>query len=140
MDNEVSHALEIAVSMMAMAVIIGVIVGTVIFGRSIREGGYSYMLQVNDDMSSSFLKSLEGVYDEMPSAAAYNILKANSDSITRVECKICKTTESGRVENHCIATHLKGKVSLDVVRDGSGEYSIVIHKDSCTWGTKGCTC
>lgn len=140
MDNEVSNVLEISVALIAISVVIGIILGTVLFGNQIRGSSYTYLSDVNNDISSAFLKSIEGTYDDIPSAAAYNILKAHGDSINRIECKICKITETGRVENHCIITHLKGNVSLDVKGDSSGMYSVVIHKENCTWGTTVCTC
>lgn len=140
MDREVSHITELGVSMIAMAVIIGIIMGTVYFGRDIRTNGINYLVDVNNEVSNSFLTSMNGTAEVMPSAAAFSILKTYGVLISKTDCKVCNETIEQVTDNPCIIKHLKGKVSLGVSKVKSGDFEVEIHKEDCPWIEGTCNC
>lgn len=142
MENEVSHTFELGVSLMAIAVVIGVIIATVTFGKGIKDDAFNWLAHSNKQVSEGTLASLNGVSTELPSAGAYNILKTYSSLIEKTECHIdgCKEVTEGLGSEPCIAKHLNGKVSLDIRKANSGNYTVEIHEDWCKWYSANCTC
>ena len=142
MDREVSHIVELAVTLIAIASLITVVLFTVTFGKSIESDTVNWLSDSNRKVSEGVLSSINGVPTELPSAGAYNILKTYSSIIEKTECHIdgCNKETIGLNSEPCIATHLKGKVSLDVRKSVSGFYTVEIHEESCKWFNGTCTC
>lgn len=142
MDKEVENAVELGVALIGISVVITIIVVTVMLGRGISADTFNWFARANTQVSEGTLSSIAELDTVLPSAGAYNILKEYTSIIESTTCRIpgCMQVTDGLNKEPCIATHLKGKVSLEVHKQKSGFYTVKVHKDTCNWYLGTCTC
>ena len=87
------------------------------------------------------LDDLVGLDNEMPTAAAYNLLERYGNMIV-LDCNICGVSNQNlSIDSSCLLTHLNGTVYLQVEKVSEESYKVIVHKHDCTWVVNGvCTC
>lgn len=151
MEKEVSHAVEIGVTLVIMAAVIGIIFFTVFMGDSVKNDAFTFAVDTKTTVESAAIEDLyKAEQTDMPTATAYNILRRYSNSISAFYCTYCvskgealhdEITNLSISDNNCLARHLQGKVKLCVYRNGEGQYCVFVHDVNCE-GEKivQCTC
>lgn len=153
MDKEVSHAVELAVTMTVLAVVLGIIFYLVSVGGELREDVYATTTDINVTMQNSTLEELcDNYFTEMTAASAYNIIMQNSAYISKYTCYYCYYKTKNNVyrtgyslqdkDNICLKNHLKGKIHLIVYKNGAGKYHVSVHSIVCpkSRSTTRCSC
>ena len=135
MHKEISMAVDLGVSMIALAAIIGIIWFSVIMGKDVAT---SASMEASEILYASQVATLEDLYQngetEMPIAAAYNILRTYGSYIPRFYCYKCKS--SSEIDKNaqdltkripCVLNHLDcGRIFFYIDKDDSGLYYVCI--------------
>ena len=124
MTHEVSIIILIAATLAILAAVCGILFFGVFQSKEIANQGYT---AINDAANhSDVILSLQNK-SNMPSAAAYTILKENTNLIFRLDCRICNRITTGIEVGDCIKNHLRGRVNLTLTEDASsGVYTAVL--------------
>lgn len=128
MEKEVSHSVEIAVTLVILSVVISFVFYTVVVGNMVKEDGYDFAHRLQVNTSETFLADMVGKDNIMPTATAYNILKTYGAIIPQYRCNISNENLDLTKDQVCLVTHLTGKVSLDVVKLAEGSYSVTVNE------------
>ena len=143
MDREISSAISLAASLMAMALVITLVMFTVSLGQGVKEDAYEYGAQVETGLNSGQLSSLNGKTDKiMTKAAIYALLSQEHDAVNTLTFDGARVIagESGRwfIENgdptgpeyifreDILAEDLGGKVIVTVTKTPSSLYDVVV--------------
>ncbi len=145
MEKEVSYALEIGVTLAVLSVLITIVFLTVNIGHDVRADAYEEGVRIASDLEDGNLFSLIGRENNMPTAAAYSLLRANSRIIPELVCYSSKHSGSKLVSNltedsPCLVNHMQGRVSLEVEMVNDSWYKVTVHKENCPWYYSSCTC
>ena len=138
MEREISVAVEIGVTLIALSVVISIIWFTVYLGNTMAN---DVTIEASDIVASNEVGSLEELCDTntvMPTSAVYSLLRTYSSNIPEYRCNFHSTpTELDLTETQvaCILQHMTGKVSLEVQRTDGGWYRVIIHHMNCDWYT-----
>ena len=141
MEKEVSHAAEIAATLIIVAAFIGLVFFTVSMGSTMKQESHNYAVELSDSVSVRALDDLLGQEVEIPVATAYNIVAQYSSNIGELVCYYCAavdgntnisdyTVNPSEVNNVCLARHLYGKCIMKVSKNGDF-YQIYIHSPLC---------
>lgn len=152
MEKEVSHTIEIAVTLIVMSIVIGIILFTVTIGGGLRAESHEFATETKSTVEYAGLEELVSAEETvMPASTAYSLIRRYSNSISEYYCFRCNQvnyftgyegyTNLHTTDNICLATHLKGKVSLKVSKNGEGQYCVYVHSINCAVGKNtNCTC
>jgi hypothetical protein len=142
LEHEVSISVELGVCLGALVSVIALILFTVSIGNNMKADAFDEVVSINKQVEESTLSYLVGLDNEIPSAAAYNILKTYANVIERVDCHIagCNEATLGVGSEPCIANHLSGKLNLEVRKNSyTGYYVINVHTLDCEWYDSPCS-
>jgi ACT domain-containing protein len=137
MDDQVQKNLGLAIEIQGIAIILGVMLTLIFIGNVIKNNIAENINSNNAQISTSILNELHYSQQEMPTAAAYNLIQSHSSSINSSICEVCNKTITPieRINNEiihhqvgsCLKNHMTGKVILyaDIVSEGI--YDIYIY-------------
>lgn len=152
MEKEVSSAIELSVTLIALTLVVTLIIFTVTMGGSIREESYAEAVTISSSLENDTLEELaDNFITEMPAVTAYNLILQNPEYIAHYECTYCEAKTGVKTHGFnpntkdgiCLKTHLQGKVNLIVNKVAPGTYYVAIHSTKCTKSTKDrfyCSC
>lgn len=144
MEREISSTLEIAVTMIALSVLIFIIWFTVFLGKDVANNASHTASDLVATSEAGQLQEMTNYNNIMPASAAYSILRTNVDIIGDYNCYLHGTpVENMELNNNvspCILKHLTGKVSMGVEYVETGWYRIEIHHMNCEWFDGTCNC
>lgn len=141
MEREISVAIELGVTLMALSVVISLVWFTVFVGHEISNDVSEESSLIIDVVETGALKELCDVNTIVPTSAAYSLSRNYSSFIPDYQCKKCSKTLDLNTEAACLLQHMTGKVSLEVNRSIKGGYSFVVHHMNCSWFSSGvCNC
>ena len=137
MEKEVSHAVEIGVTLIIIAAFMGLVFFTVSMGSTLKQDSHNYAVELSDSVSIKALDDLMGKETEVPMATAYNLIAQYSGSIGELACYYCAAKDGStniedyvvnpsEINNVCLARHLYGKCIMKVSKN-AGYYQIYIH-------------
>ena len=89
MEREISSATWMAVSLMALAAFIGIVMWTVSVGNNSKRQAMEFGSELAYSMESGELQALTNTCTDMSMAAAYNILTRNYINIAEIEIYRC---------------------------------------------------
>lgn len=138
-----SYALEIGVTLAVLSVLITIVFLTVNIGHGVRADSYEEAVRISSDLEDGNLFSLIGKENNMPTAAAYSLLRANGRLIPEFVCNItdkCKDSKDLTQDSICLRNHMRGRVSLEVEMVNDSWYKVTVHKENCPWYYTSCTC
>ena len=146
MEKEVSMAMQISVSLIAISALLSIVLFTVYLGQEVKVEAFDVANRMVIDSEVGLLEDLVGQENEMPMATAYSILRTYSRVIAKVTChdshhgagvsKVTDLTEG----SPCLLEHMRGRVSLEVKKIEEGWYEVIVHKQGCTWYYTSCDC
>lgn len=145
MEKEVSYALEVGVTLAVLSVLLMIVFLTVSIGNEVKIDAYEVGSSIVSELKEGNMYTLIGLENNMPTAAAYSLLRANSGVISEVVCYNNKHTGSKlvtnlTVESPCLLEHMSGRVSLEVSIVNSSWYKVIVHRENCPWYYTTCTC
>lgn len=140
MHKEVSHAIELGATLVAIGLVLLIVITTQGIGQGVGAQAADEMSRVASSVEDSVLQDMVGQRNVIPTATAYSIFLTYGTLIPTCDCYVCNKTTDLQVSSPCVYTHLKGKVSLEVVRESDSWYNITVHKPDCTWYFGTCNC
>lgn len=153
MEREVSSAVSLATSLIAMSIVITLVMYTVIIGNNFKESVFEGSAQIQTELSSGQLNSLcGGDIKIMPKAAIYAILAQEHSSINSLTYTKMTDLASGAVtivtmepasngrwsDKHggidtefvypedVMSNELNGKVTVEVEKNSYGTFDIIV--------------
>ena len=117
MSKEFSIIILIAFTVIILALVCGILFFGVTQSKEIANQGYT---AINDAANHSDVVLSLQRKSNMPTAAAYAILKENTALIFRLDCRVCNRITVGVEVGDCIKNHLRGRVNLTLTEDASG--------------------
>ena len=117
MSKEFSIIILIAFTVIILALVCGILFFGITQSKEIANQGHT---AINDAVNLSDVILSVQRNGNMPAAAAYTILKENTNLIFRLDCRICNRITTGIEVGDCIKNHLRGRVNLTLTEDASG--------------------
>ena len=87
MDDQVQKNLGLAIEIQGIAIILGVMLTLIFIGNVIKNNIAENINSNNAQISTSILNELHYSQQEMPTAAAYNLIQSHSSSINSSICE-----------------------------------------------------
>lgn len=145
LEKEVSYALEIGVTLAVLSVLLTIVFLTVSIGNEVKIEAYDNGTRIVGVLEEGNISSLIGTENEMPTAAAYSLLRANGKVVHELICYDKKHTGSKLVtdlttSSPCLINHMTGRVSLEVEYVNDSWYRVTVHNENCPWYYGDCTC
>lgn len=97
MEREISSATWMAVSLMALAAFIGIVMWTVSVGNSTKRQAMDFGSELAYSMESGEIQALTNTCTDMSMAAAYNILTRNYINISEIQIYRCTASDLSTV-------------------------------------------
>lgn len=139
MEKEVSHAIEIGVSLIAVSAVIAIIWFTVFLGQDLKISAVNESSRIVTDLQEGVISDMVGQQNDIPTATAYGIVRSYGSIIPSSTCKICGKVTDLTKDTPCLLNHMHGELSVEVNAVNSW-YEITIHKLDCTWYYNNCNC
>lgn len=118
----------IAASIIAIAAVIGILFWGMSQGKELADMGYTAIMDTNRISSIETVQTFtERENKGMPAAACYNLLKANTELISKMTCNICGKTTIGGEVGDCLKNHIKGRIKITLTEEeNSGTYTAIL--------------
>lgn len=128
MDREISVALHLGVSLIALSVTISIVWFTVFFGKEVAQDVSVESSGIVGTATVGMLEELIGHDDIiMPAAAAYSIVRSYGLYIECFDCDICNNNGQKPYEKDtCLQKHLRDKISLRAEKTDTGGYKLSV--------------
>ena len=141
MENEVSNSVSVAVSLIGIGALLVIVAWVVMLGQDMEGRVVEKVADVKSNVTVQYIDDLVSgrVDNEMPSAAAFNILTTYEKVISSTICGICGEEVDLLTGSSCIGKHMNGRVQLEVIEKDK-VYNVIIHKGDCNWKVGNCTC
>lgn len=142
MDEGLNKSLWLAISVVAAAALISIIIFTVSIGNQVKYESMSLFGSIHNAIADGYIKDIAlGELDmEMPAATAYSILTTYSGTITTsVNARTGRIVDL-QVSPTDLMDGLGGRVQLEFGKVINGNFYVIIHDEDCMWETGFCTC
>jgi hypothetical protein len=135
MEREISSSVSLAVSMSALAALLGIVFFTVMIGNGVKEDLGTSLNKVQQDISVNYIKDLANreIDNEMPASTAYNILTMYNNVVIESACGRTGVVTNLMTQEPCLKGNLVGRVSLELVPVNGGAYIAFVHDGSSNW-------
>lgn len=130
MERELSIGVELAIGLVALAVVLSLTMGFVYYGNIIKDGSGSQFVDMKETMSLDYMKGLaRGETDtDMPSATAYNIIRTYESVISEEVSGFDITVRVPSVDGSVLKDNLKGRVKLEVYETSDSSFVVIVNK------------
>lgn len=141
MEREISIAIELGVTLMALSVVILLVWFTVFIGNGMSNDMGEEASHIIGVVETGSLRDLCDVNTVLPTSAVYSLALNYSSYIPEYHCNKCNKDIDLNNVTPCLLQHMTGKVSLEVNPSIMGGYSFKVHHMNCNWFNSGiCNC
>lgn len=129
MERELSTGVELAISLVGIAVLLSIIMAFVGYGNTIKNGSGEQFVDFKENMSLDYMKSLANgeIDNDMPSATAYNIIRSYESIISEEASGYDSTVRVPSRDGSILRDNLKGRVKLEVHEVSGSSFVVLIH-------------
>lgn len=85
MEREISAATWLAVSLISLAIVVGIVMLTVAVGNKTKNEAIEYGVDLSDDLESGEIRDLRNTATDMSMASIYSILTRNYQNVTQLD-------------------------------------------------------
>lgn len=131
MEKEVSSAVSLAVTLIALASVLGLVVYTVHMGQDLKVDVYDKGNRIEQDIGVGYLQDLTVSEKKMPMAAAYSLFRQYGKYIPEMTCGVCGKTTDLTVKTPCFTNHLggmQGQVYVKTTETTPGVYKVEVRR------------